>query len=374
MCDPMKKLFLLLCFVLMLPVQAQETNTFYDQPSGVRYTVDVYVPANFPVGLSFAPDGRLFYNEKITGNVRVVNIDGETQPEPVVNLPTDALVERGMLGIEVDPNFEENHYVWVVHTALGTARDWPSNKLIRFREDDGIAQDVTEILSLPIETGELLHNGGNVHFDAEGLLYISFGDYGVAANAQDISTMQGGIHRFEVNGDELIPAEGNPFEGNSLWAYGFRNPFDFDFDPITGNIITTENGPDCDDEINMVLPGFNYGWGEDYECLGMGFPLDIDLYMPPILSFTPTIAPTGVIVYNNPAIPEWQGDIFYCAWNTGELTRVILNETRSSVLETHIIDLGDASCKLDITVGPDGGLYFGSIGDDAGWIYRLFPI
>jgi glucose/arabinose dehydrogenase len=358
----------------MLPVQAQETNTFYDQPSGVRYTVDVYVPANFPVGLSFAPDGRLFYNEKITGNVRVVNADGETQPEPVVNLPTDALVERGMLGIEVDPNFEENHYVWVVHTALGTARDWPSNKLIRFREDDGIAQDVTEILSLPIETGELLHNGGNVHFDAEGLLYISFGDYGVAANAQDISTMQGGIHRFEVNGDELIPAEGNPFEGNSLWAYGFRNPFDFDFDPITGNIITTENGPDCDDEINMVLPGFNYGWGEDYECLGMGFPLDIDLYMPPILSFTPTIAPTGVIVYNNPAIPEWQGDIFYCAWNTGELTRVILNETRSSVLETHIIDLGDASCKLDITVGPDGGLYFGSIGDDAGWIYRLFPI
>ncbi len=369
-----KRLFACLCLMLVLPLSAQENNAFYDVSSGVRYTVEVYAPANFPVGLTFAPDGRLFYNEKTTGNVRVISENGETQREPVLHLPTDALVERGMLGIEVDPNFEDNHLIWVVHTAVGTMRDYPSNKLIRFREENGIAQDVTEILSLPIETGELLHNGGNVHFDEDGLLYISFGDYGVAAFAQDTTTMQGAIHRFEVNGDELSPAPGNPIEGNSLWAYGFRNPFDFDFDPISGNIIATENGPDCDDEINIVLPGFNYGWGEDYECLGLGFPLGISDYMPPILSFTPTIAPAGIIVYDHPAVPEWYGDVFFCAWNTGELTRVVLNEERSRVLETHIMDLGEASCKLDITIGPEGGLYFGSVGDNAGWIYRLLPI
>ncbi|MFW5748710.1 MAG: PQQ-dependent sugar dehydrogenase, partial [Chloroflexota bacterium] len=210
-------------------------EVFTDEASGVRYTVEAFIPANFPVGLAFAPDGRLFYNEKTTGSVRVVLPDGTRPTEPVITLPTDSLQERGMLGIAVDPDFERNNLLWLVHTAAGTAANWPSNRLLRFPVgENNTAGEPETLIDLPITNGELLHNGGNVHFDADGRLFISFGDYGDASNAQNLDTMQGALHRFDVTEDGLVAAEGNPFEPSSIYAYGFRNPWDFDFDPVTG--------------------------------------------------------------------------------------------------------------------------------------------
>ena len=227
-------LFCIICIIAVtFPLSAQETFT---DEAGVSYVVEPFRVANFPVGMVFTEDGRLFYNEKITGNVRLVNADGTFQPEPVINLPTDALQERGMLGIALDPNYETNGYIWVVHTAQGTTRDFPANNLVRFREENGIGHDPEIMLSIPIDNGKLLHNGGNIHFDETGLLYVSFGDYGDAENAQDLDNPRGKIHRFAVTDEGLIPAEGN-LSGGSIFAYGFRNPFDFTFDPIGGNLF-----------------------------------------------------------------------------------------------------------------------------------------
>jgi aldose sugar dehydrogenase len=370
----MRILLLTLLLTLSAPTWAQEDDVFIDEASGARYRVEVFTPANFPVGLAFAPDGRLFYNEKTTGNVRVVAPNGQRQRDPVLTLPTDALQERGMLGIAIDPNFTDNRHIWVVHTAVGTARDWPTNKLIRFREEEGRAVDVEEMLALPITTGALLHNGGNVHFSPDGHLFIGFGDYGDPTNAQNLETMQGSMHRFEVTEDGLIPAAGNPFgDDNSAYAYGFRNPWDFDFEPETGAVWLTENGPSCDDEINLLIAGLNYGWSESYECYGMDFIPGILDYMPPARSFSPTIGITGIIFYDGVTIPEWDGDLFYCDWVWGEMHRAELNDARTAIEAVYPVDLGEASCKIDITVGPDGGLYFGTVGDGEGYIYRIVP-
>ena len=360
-----------ICLCLLTPFLVAQT-TLTDTISGVSYRVEKYVNANFPVAMVFAPDGRLFYTEKTTGNVRVVSSDGVVHREPVIHLPTDALQERGMLGITLDPDYENNGMIWIYHTAEGTTRDFPTNKVVRFHEQDGIGSNPEVMLSIPIENGKLLHNGGNLHFDREGLLYVAIGDYGDAMNAQDLSVMQGKIHRFAVTDEGLVPAPRNPFDDSSIFAYGLRNPFDFTFDAETNTLYSADNGLHCDDEINRIRRGFNYGWREDYECVGTEFVTGLTRYDAPLLSYTPTEAPTGILVYNHPAISQWQGDLFFCSWNFGILRRVDLSN--GEVIGVYEIDLGsEADCRIDLVVGPEGGLYFGTVGDEGGAIYRLLP-
>ena len=359
---------LLLALLLVSPLAAQDSTP--DPGADVAYTVEPYMIANFPVALAFAPDGRLFYTEKATGNVRMVNADGSSQLKPVIHLDTDALVERGLLGIALDPGYSDNGFIWTYHTRPGSASDWPANEIVRFHEENGVGSDPQVMLSVPITNGELQHNSGNLHFDADGLLYVSIGDYGDAANAQDLTVYPGKIHRFEVTDDGLKPAPGNPFPDSSIYAYGVRNTFDFTIDPYSGMLFGAENGFHCDDEINLILAGKNYGWSADYgtQCFGTE-PLDLPDYMPPLLSYTPTIAPTGILVYDGDALPGWDGQLFFCAFDTGIMTRVVLDELRTSVVSTTPVDLQGQTCHLDIAVGTDGNLYFADFSE----IYRIVP-
>lgn len=340
-----------------------------DPNSFVRYRIEPYATADFPVAMAFAPDGRLFFTEKRTGNVRVVGADGVLQTEPVIHLDTDALTERGMLGIAIDPLYPINRYIWVVHTAAPTNLLIAANNIVRFYEVDGIGYQPEIMLTVPIDTGGLAHNGGNIHFGPSNLLYVSFGDYQDERNSQDMDTIPGKIHRFQVTPNGLESAAENPFPGSSIFAYGLRNPFDFTLDPFNGRVISTENGPRCDDEINLILPGYNYGWRPQYSCVGMD-PINLERYAPPMHSFTPTEGLTGITVYTHSAISAWYGQVFFCSWVNGTLRRAILNNDRTQIIEIEPVDLGEYFCRVDIEVGPEGGLYFTA--EDG--IYRLLPI
>lgn len=318
----------------------------------------VVAGAEFPVALAFAPDGTLFYTEKDNGRVRLVSSDGVLQREPVISLPTDSFVERGMLGIALDPNFEENGYVWVYHTQPNTIEPPdPINKIVRFEVVDGIGQNPVEMLSVPVTTRVGHHMGGNLHFGADGMLYVSIGDYGNDEFAQDLDAMPGRIHRFAVENDKLVPAPDNPFTDNSTYAYGLRNPFDFDFDPITGDIFATENGPTCDDEVNLIFAGGNYGWRPNYPCDDNN-PQEGARFVYPLVHYTPPEALTGIIVYDGKMFPEWQGDVFFCGWNFGIMRRAELDESRTRFDKVENFDLSDFSCSTDIEVAPDGSIYF----------------
>ena len=362
-------------FLLPIILIQAQSGLITDSETGTQYIIEEYITANFPVGMAFTLDGRLFYNEKTTGNVRVILADGTPQLEPVVHLETDALQERGMLGIAISPDFENDNTLYVVHTAVGDTRNFPANRLVRFVVDeDNLAGEVEELLHVPIETGELLHNGGNVHFDADGYLYLSLGDFGDATNAQNLDTPQGAIHRFELIDNELNIPDDNPFADNSIYSYGFRNPFDFTFDTLSDVIFVAEVGPSCDDEINATRPGDNHGWDEDYNCVGTDGIVDVDNYIAPMLSYTaPVIAPTGIVVYEGEAFPEWQGDLFFCNWSFGNMRRLELDESRTEVIAVHEIDLGDTTCKLDLVIGPDDAFYFGTVGGGGGSIMRMLP-
>jgi aldose sugar dehydrogenase len=357
-------------FFMSLHIDAQDTFT---DSEGVTYRVEKFMDANFPVGMTFTDNGELFYVEKTTGNVRYIDAEGNRQPEPVITFVTDALQERGMQSIRLDPDYENNGYVWVFYTAEGTRRDFASNKVVRFHVVDGIGSDPVEMLSVPIDTGNLLHNGGGLAFDAEGYLYIGVGDYGDTTRPQNLDLPQGKIHRFAVDDDALVIPDNNPFEDSSIYAYGLRNPFDYDFDPVSGRPFATENGDNCDDEVNLILAGFNYGYRDDYECAGTKRIGGLTRYLSPILSYTPTIAPAGILFYRHPDVPQWENDLFFCSWNDGVLHRVRLTSGRNQVESETAIDMGSIQCRIDITMSPDGGLYFGSVDSEGGAIYRLIP-
>lgn len=362
-----------LLLLLSLATVAEAADESLVSTDGVRYRVEPFLRADFPVGLVFTPAGELLYTEKATGNVRLVAADGVRQREPVLSLAVNALQERGMQNITVDPEFERNGHVWVFYTAAGTAKAFPANKVMRFRLEDGRAYDQTEMFAVPIDSGFLVHNGGGIAFDDEGYIYIGIGDYGDATRPQDLRIPHGKIHRFAVSGDRLVVPDDNPIVGSSIFAYGLRNPFDYDFDPISGRLFATENGDNCDDEINLILSGFNYGYREGYECVGREYISGLGKYLPPLLSYTPTIAPVGITFYQGDGFPRWRNDLFFCSWNDGALHHLRLSESRNRILFDRPLDLGSVNCRIDITVSPDGAIYFGTIDAEGGAIYRLVP-
>ena len=364
-------LFLLICLLTMPTLTQDDVFTF----AGVDFTVEEYAIANYPVALAFTPDGRLFFTEKNSGNVRVISADGDLQSEPVITFDVSAVAERGLLGIAIDPDYENNGFIWVGMIREATARNFATNQIVRFHEEDGVGTDPEVMLNVPLDNNALIHHGGNLHFDAEGYLYYTIGNNENPANSQDVETMAGGIHRFSVTDDGLAPAEGNPFgDDSSLWAYGLRNSFDFAFDPFGFGILATENGDQCDDEVNLILPAINYGAGENYVCGERAEGVETLGYMPPIVSFTPTIGATGIIVYDHPAIPEWEGSVFFCGWVLGTLYHMELSESRINMESLDEVPMGEATCRIDIAIGLEGGLYFTSVGSETGLIYRLLPV
>jgi len=311
--------------------------------------------ANFPVALAFAPDGRLFYNELQTGQVRVVS-NGVQQAQPFATLSVETSGERGLLGLTFDPQFTSNGFVYVfVSDPSGVQR------VVRFADMNGTGVNQTTIVdNLPSNTN---HNGGSIGFGLDGKLYVTLGDSLNPANAQDPNARAGKILRYNANG--TVPID-DPFgTTNPAFNLGLRNSFDFTFHPQSGVIYASENGPDCDDELNRIVRGGNYGWRPNYPC-GDADPQ----FVTPLARFNPVIAPTGVTFYTSNVIPQFQGSLFLVDFNQGRVRRFVVNEALLGMIsQTEIVVDGGMGNLLDIVQGPDGALYFSSTTT----IFRIVP-
>jgi glucose/arabinose dehydrogenase len=316
-----------------------------------------------PVAFAFAPDGRLFFTEKATGRVRVI-IDGVLQPEPVVTLPVAILGEQGLIGIAIDPDFESNHYIWVSHTLPAEENNGEKvNRIVRVTEQDNIATEVVTAIEFPNSADSTRHVIGNIAFDDDGMLYVSVGEDNNGSLSQLLSDPRGKILRFEPT-IPLIAPEDNPFfdaDGpnyDGIYAYGLRNTFDFTFDPFSeeNRLFATENGQDCDDEVNRIIAGNNYGWKSDYVCSDdQTLDLEINTILP-MLSWSPATAPTGITVYTGDIFPEWKGDVFFCSFQDALLHHLELDETRTGFTSHTVIN--GMFCQIEVFNGPDGDLYF----------------
>jgi aldose sugar dehydrogenase len=331
-------------------------------PSGV--TSEIFLPAaDFPSALAFAPDGRLFYNELKTGKIRVVQ-NGQLLPDPFYQFKVSGQPETGLIGLTLSPEFARDHYVYVFYTSVPEGQENGGtngpNQVVRLTDTANQGTDLIPILR-DLPSGPI-HNAGTLHFGPDGKLYVSLGDTDRGSSAQDLGAITGKILR--VNPDGSIPTD-NPFAGQpgkepATWAYGFRNAFSFDFDPVSHNLLATQNGPGDNDDLDVIVKGSNYGWPPT----GYKYKAGI---VDPIAVMNPPIGPTGMTFYTGGQIPDWQNDWFYCNYHQGQLRRVRLAPTsRDRVVFEEVVKNG--GCSLDVVNGPDGALYY----SDLKGVYRIY--
>lgn len=316
-----------------------------------------------PVAFTFGPDRQLWYVEKDSGEIRVIDLaTGDDRLFETVG-GVNGEGERGMLGIALHPRYPGRPFVYVYATrsVSGSLR----NQILRYQDRNGSGANIRTIFSSPASSSPY-HNGGRILFGRDGMLYAIVGEGHAAANSQNLDTELGKILRMTPAGG--VPRS-NPFN-NRIWAFGIRNSFGFAFDPATHDLWQTENGPACNDEVNLIVRRGNYGWGSSATCTGSS-PANTNQDGPnPILPasfYANAIGITGIAFCDGCGLGgRSDGAAFHGAVNDGRVTRLILNRRRDDV-DRQTIVYNHPQGTLSFEIGPRGRIYF----SDFNGIYRL---
>jgi glucose/arabinose dehydrogenase len=332
---------------------------------GVRFRVEVVATnLQIPWSLAFAPDGRLFVTER-PGRVRILNLAAGASELALTLDDVNAQGEAGLLGIALDPDFAGNRRVYLYYTAARAGG--AVNRVVRYREaGNRLAEPAVILDDIPANA---IHDGGRLRFGPDRRLYVTTGDAATTSLAQDLGSLAGKILRIEADG--TTPRD-NPF-GSPIYSYGHRNPQGIDWHPVTGDLWASEHGNSGNDEVNVIEAGVNYGWPRiegAQTFAGM---------RPPIAFYSPSIAPSGASFYGGPRFPAFAGNLFVAALRGSHLLRLRLDGRRVAAQERLLTNRFGR--LRDVTVGPDGLLYFctsnrdgrGSTVADDDRVARLVP-
>src|SRR5215212_10220075 len=381
---------------------------------------------DLPTTMAFLGDNDILVLEKDKGTVQRI-VDGKMLPEPLLDVNVATSVERCMCGIAVSQSSSSGSssstglttttYVFLYYTEaeLTDSEDVIEgkaplgNRLYRYELVNNKLINPVLLLDLPAVPGPR-HNGGAIMIGPDNNLYVPIGDVdgtgkGEASETKAQNYVDGlepdgrsGILRITQDGQPVggIGILGNTHPLNLYYAYGIRNSFGFDFDPVTGNIWDTENGPGNSDEINLVEPGFNSGWQEiqgmaSFENYSDANDLVVfegkGRYSDPELVWMDTEGPTAAkFLVSDKLGTQYKNDLFVADVHNGRIYHFDLNEDRTELvlegpLADKIIDtpsieefsniiFGEGFGGItDLEVGPDGYLYVVSIGQGA--IYRI---
>lgn len=315
---------------------------------------------DFPAAFTFDPNGRIFYANAYAGEIRVYDPSSESD---TLFFEFVGLSEgESVLGLVLIPGYPTDPYLYVY--VVRTVQDVLRNQIVRLRDLGGVGTQPIVIYQTAAPSDG---HGGRMLFGSDGMLWVVTGDAGDPANAQSLTNTLGKMLRMTPAGKR---PPGNPF-GNRVWAYGLRNSFGWDFDPQTGFLWEQDNGPECNDEINLIRKGQNYGWGPSGTCEEPPLPprntnQDGPSPVLPVEYFASPTAPTGVAFCEGCGLTGAEGHLFYGNFNTMNIREVVLTENRRQIAsDTTVYD--HSSIVLSMERGPDGALYFS---DDTS-IYRL---
>lgn len=322
----------------------------------------------FPVAIAFKPgsSGDFFFTEKNSGLVKLYQ-GGAVRATPFAAISITNGGEQGLLGVALHPQYPDSPFVYVQYTRSGDR----ANVVARLRDSSGLGVDSRLIVIAPRTNAATNHNGGNCHFGPDGKLYVSFGENATTSHAQDSSAtnLLGKILRLNPNGS--IPSD-NPFAGKPFWSIGHRNSFDFTFDPLSGKMYCSENGPSCDDEVNYVPARGNLGWPIEGNCTYTNNPT----YVRPLYYFPgPLPALTGITVYRATAFPRLRGKILFTGNSNATLWTLTLTANGDTIVPGSFSTLFTyATGFADIEIGPDGNIYLANGPYSANRLLRLRPV
>lgn len=325
-------------------------------PSGYTDTT-IASGLTLPTAMETTSDGRIFVARQ-GGQVRIIK-NGRLLAAPFVTLKVDAADSRGLLGVTVHPNFPATPYVYVYYTVPGTNAH---NRVSRFTANGDVAVPGSEVVIAELD--KLVangHNGGAIHFGADGKLYIATGDNKNGANSPKLTNRFGKMLR--LNEDGSIPSD-NPFlsqttGGNrAIWARGFRNPFTSAVQPGTGRIFVNDVGENTWEEIDLGKAGGNYGWPSVE-----GPPPNTQTERP-FHAYRHSGSPGGCSIaggaFYNPASAQFPsayvGDYFFADFCGGWIYSLDLATRKPTPFASGIAN------PVDLKVGPDGALYYLSYG------------
>ena len=330
-----------------------------------------------PWSLAFLPDGRMLVTER-AGRLRIVGRDGSVSA-PIAGVPeVHARGQGGLLDVALSPNFADDKLIVFSYAepTAGGAR----TAVARARLDaEGLRlEEVRRIFAQNEDPSGNHHWGSRLVFARDGTLFITLGDrFHSRERAQALDSHLGKVVRIAIDGS--VPAD-NPLAGRSdarpeIWSWGHRNVQGAALHPQTGELWTHEHGPQGGDEINRTRAGLNYGWpevtyGREYVTgrkIGAGEAREG--VEPPVLQFTPSIAPSGMAFYTGDVFPQWKGNLFVGALKFQLVARVVLEGDRVVHEERLFAELGRRI--RDVRQGPDGHLWL--VDETEGRILRLDP-
>jgi glucose/arabinose dehydrogenase len=316
---------------------------------------------DFPAAFTFAPSGKLFYAERFNGEIHIYNpaTGGDRVFHTIPNIATAG--EQGLLGLALHPQYPVKPFVFAFYSHPSD-----ENRIVRIRNASGTGVRRRTILTVPMNGN---HNGGVIHFGPDGHLYAVVGDSGDPANSQDLDSRAGKVLR--MTGLGRVPAD-NSIPGNYTYSFGHRNMFGFAWDPETGNLWVTENGPNCNDEINLSVPLGNFAWGPTWSCEGSSpGNTNQDGPEPRLLPETwygpPMIAPTGAAFCDGCGLAGQEGHLVFGSWGGGGLLRSLTLDTERDDVSSESVLYDHSSGILAVERAPDGRLYF----SDSDQIFRL---
>ena len=346
---------------------------------GIRVSV-VTRGLSHPWAMAFLPDGGMLITER-PGRLRILR-GGVLDPRPVAGVPEVRNEGNGgLLDVALHPRFADNGLVYLTYTRPAI-NGWGAPSLARGRLEGGALVDVEDlVVTDPYEGNQGLN--ARVAFGGDGKLYMSTGGR-VGNLAQDLASLRGKILR--LNDDGSAPPD-NPFAGEpghrpEIYTLGHRNTLGLVLHPETGDLWNHENGPNGGDEINVILPGRNYGWplvsfGRLYPGARVSAHPTREGIESPLVVWLPAVAAAGMAVYTAEEFPAWRGNVFVGSLRkggipgTGHLQRIVFNEQYEELRREAILQELRQRIR-EVRQGPDGLLYLLTDEDD-GALLRIEP-
>jgi glucose/arabinose dehydrogenase len=386
---------------------SNEEGEIYGNDTKIKIEL-VYDGLDFPTAIAFlGPDDMLILQRNDNRIMRIVN--GQMLNEPVLDLGNTVKIQGCMCGLTILQNYNSTSYAFLYYYEAEVADDDGTinfvNRLYRYDITNGKFTNPKLFFEISNYDADLaIHHGGKVMVGPDNNIYLTLGDLDArqteAQNVNDGTLADGssGILRFTPNGEPVdngLLGDTHPLD--KYYAYGIRNSFGIDYDPITGNIWITDNGPDYGDELNILRPGFNGGWREIMGFSSFNNALNLnDLeffngtgkYYDPAFEWFESIGVTDLVAVSSDKLgEEYEGNLFVGEANSGYLYRFVLNQSRTGLLlngsltdgvaNNHVEKLETAFAKIkvggitDLEIGPDGLLYIVS---GSGKIMRLEPM
>lgn len=330
-----------------------------------------------PWSFTFLPSGEILMTDKSGKIYRV----GKDKSMNLISGTPEVLAEGqgGLLDIALHPNFKKNQFIYFSYSAVKKedGATLGTTAIMRARLNGDKLEDQKVIFEALPYSKTRHHYGSRLAFGKDGLLYFSVGERGnEKVNPQSIANDLGKIHR--ITDDGKVPAD-NPFVNTpgakpTIYAYGNRNPQGLLFNTATGQLLEHEHGPRGGDEINVIVPGKNYGWpaityGINYDNKIMSDKTAMEGMEQPMHYWLPSIAPSGMTFVEGDKYKAWKGDLMVGSLRFRYLNRCKIKDGKIVGEELLLKNVGRVRY---VKMGPDGYLYIAV--ESPGFIFRLLPV